>query len=211
MSSYIKQAASRSKLHKYASAAKCVRRQRTLEKYAYLMKFAEETTEEASEAKKDKPSKLEESQSKAKAKGREFADKQLKNHTKLDNNVDAQVRLFKALGHAPWAMPTAGAAVGAVGGGGGGYLLAKLLKSKKPGQAALLTGLGGAVAGGLAGHTWGTPLAAGARDAVVARYGEDIKNKYIDNWAATDATRDMWRDQPLEEVLKKDRYMEHIG
>jgi|GEM_PF-6053293 len=42
MTTYIKQAASRIKLHKYASAAKCIRRQRAMEKYAYFLKQAEE-------------------------------------------------------------------------------------------------------------------------------------------------------------------------
>ena len=53
MTTYIKQAASRIKLHKYASAAKCIRRQRAMEKYAYFLKQAKEESKEE-DSKSDK-------------------------------------------------------------------------------------------------------------------------------------------------------------
>lgn len=128
MSTYIKQAASRIKLHKYASAAKCVRRQRTLEKYAYLMKFAEEK-EEADTSSSTVKRKLEEQES--------------------EDSRDLYARGLR-LGSA-----AGGATMGGGLGTGGGYLLAKLLRAKDPERAALLSGLGGAAAGGIAGYLRG--------------------------------------------------------
>lgn len=103
MTTYIKQAASRIKLHKYASAAKCIRRQRAMEKYAYFLKQAEEE------------SKKEDSKS-----------------DKKDDKKDGKKGpgFFKTVGgYAGAAAPT----VGGVGLGSlSGYGLAKLFGAKHP-------------------------------------------------------------------------------
>ena len=103
MTTYIKQAASRIKLHKYASAAKCIRRQRAMEKYAYFLKQA------------DEEDKKEESKS-----------------DKKDDKKDGKKGpgFFKTVGgYAGAAAPT----VGGVGLGSlSGYGLAKLFRAKHP-------------------------------------------------------------------------------